>query len=332
MHNPLKISNTSTMPRYFWHPSVVYVPEGLGGHKWWMAQTPFPPCEFKPYRDRYELPCVHYSDDGVQWFAIEGNPIDDINAEQEKKMDFMSDPHLIFKGGCLELYYRLSIRVGQHETNTLLLRKKSKDGFNWSDREIIADLREEKDAQIWGEQIISQSLIWTGEEYLCWYVDGSWYKKDRGVRLVQSKDGVQWEKLEICAMDDYQEQPWHIDVQKVEGVYHMLCYYYESDVLRHLTSKDGAKWENGTQVLTHAKSLMSFYSSKTYRSCMVSIDKVYYIYFSAATSYRSYIGLIKTTDWRNFEPIGPAMNMRYMMDIPITLVRKLVRKIGKMLK
>ena len=332
MHNPLKISNTSTLPRYFWHPSVVYVPEGLGGHKWWMAQTPFPPCEFKPYRDRYELPCVHYSDDGVQWFAIEGNPVDDITPEQEKNMDFMSDPHLIYKDRCLEIVYRLSMRITYDETETILIRKTSKDGVHWSERQIIADLRKPEDKAIWGEQIISQSMIWTGKEYLCWYVDGSWFKKNRGVKLVQSKDGENWDKAEICTLGDYKEKPWHIDVQKVEGVYHMLCYHYETDVLRHLTSKDGHNWEFDTQVLTHAKSLLSFYSSKIYRSCMVAIDKEYYIYFSGATSYRSYIGLIMTTDWRKFEPIGPAMNMRYIMDIPITLVRKLVRKIGKVMK
>lgn len=332
MQFPLDIQNTPNLPRYFWHPSVVFVPEEFGGHKWWMAQTPFPPCKMEPYRDRYELPCIHYSDDGFHWLPIPNNPIDDITKEQEANKDFMSDPHLIYKDGHLEIYYRLSFREGEHVNHPIIIKRISKDGLNWSDRQIIADMRDERDVAAWGSNIVSQSIVWTGAEYLCWYVDGSWFVEDRHVRLATSKDGVHWEESKICLLNEYKEKPWHIDVQGTEGVYHMLCYSYESDKLSHLTSKDGINWNFDAMVLTHSRNLFGFYSSKIYRSCMVAIEGTYHVFFSAATTYRSYIGLLKTRDWKHFEFVGPKVNWQYIVDVPVMLVLKVFRRIRKMFK
>ena len=93
MQLPIVIHNTSNMPLYFWHPSVVYNPEGFGGHKWWMAQSPYHPAvELRPYRARWELPCIHYSDDGIIWKSIAMNPIDDLSEEQLLEQDLARKP------------------------------------------------------------------------------------------------------------------------------------------------------------------------------------------------------------------------------------------------
>ena len=39
------------------HPCVRYIPEGLGGHKWWMVVTPYP-----NYNSKYENPILYYGD------------------------------------------------------------------------------------------------------------------------------------------------------------------------------------------------------------------------------------------------------------------------------
>lgn len=329
MHNPLIIHNTPNLPRYFWHPSVVYIPEGFGGHRWWMAQSPYHPnVKLKPYQSRWELPCVHWSDDGVTWHSIPKNPIDDIEPELLKEEDFLSDPHLVYRDGILELYYRKTLQQNRviFGSKTLLFKKTSTDGVNWSSRTLIVDLRKDEDIAVWGEQIISHAIVWTGEKYMCWYVDKSHYISERNIRMATSKDGVHWEANSVCTLQDYLDLPWHIDVQLVNGEYHMLCYSDKADSLSHLVSKDGLHWDFDRQILTHATSIFSFYSSQIYRSCLVALEDQYRVYFSAATAFRSYIGLVATKDWKHFEHIGPKRNAQFIIDTIVLVVRKSLRK------
>lgn len=109
MYTPVQIKNLSSLQPHPWHPSVVYIPEGWNGHKYWMAQTPFPPADVKPYRDRYELPCIHYSDDGIKWNPIISNPIEDLMPEEIEAHNYYSDPHLVLRDGVLECYYRYTM-------------------------------------------------------------------------------------------------------------------------------------------------------------------------------------------------------------------------------
>lgn len=40
------------------HPSIVYIPDGFGGHKWWLATTPYPHSN-----GAFENPCIYYGDE-----------------------------------------------------------------------------------------------------------------------------------------------------------------------------------------------------------------------------------------------------------------------------
>jgi|GEM_PF-2888962 len=68
------------------HPSVVYLPEGFGGYKYWMAMTPYPNLNYET-----EFPEIVASNDGVTWEVPEGitNPIDTDDS-------FMPDPSLVY--------------------------------------------------------------------------------------------------------------------------------------------------------------------------------------------------------------------------------------------
>ena len=268
------------MPRYFWHPSVVYIPEGFGGHQWWMAQSPYHPgVKLKPYQSRWELPCVHWSDDGITWYSIAQNPVDDVMPELLMEEDFLSDPHLVYKDGVLELYYRLTLQKNKviYDSKTLLYKRTSSNGET-------------------------------------------------------SVDGIHWKENCICGLRSYSDIPWHIDVQYINGKYHLLCYSDKVDRLSHLISDDGINWDFDTIVLTHSKSLCSFYSGQIYRSCLVLINETYHIYFSAATSFRSYIGLLATKDWKQFDMVSPLRNKQYERDMVMLILRKVIRKCTKPLR
>lgn len=335
MHNPLSINNVSDLPRYFWHPSVVYVPDEIGGHRWWMAQTPFPPCDIEPYRDRYELPCIHYSDDGVNWESI-CNPIDDLTDEQVKNKDFMSDPHLIVKDDCLEIYYRLSIRLKRKDTYTLLFKRTSDNGYDWSERILVADLRKADDIDIWGDKIISPAIVWTGTRYECYYVDASRHVCTRGILKVISTDGIHWKKIGYCELNGYNNIPWHIDVQCIDGLYHMISYGDPDGAIVLLTSTDGLSWNYKQEILRPSSNKWSFYSRELYRSCLVKRNDVYFVYFSGANIFRSYIGLLKTKDWQTYEMVEGGTSFRYLYDCFLDALnyypKRAVEKVHKYIK
>lgn len=313
MHTPLRIVNTPNCQPHPWHPSVVYTENGWNEHKWWMAQTPFPPNDVPPYRDRYELPCIHFSDDGIHWHPMPNNPIDDIDKEMEEAHNYLSDPHLVLRGNRLECYYRLSLLKDRQivGNKTLLLRKTSIDGLLWSEREVIADLRRTEDISVWGEQIISPAIHWDGERYRCWYVDRSGYLNGRKILMTASEDGTTWRPCIECHLIGTPAfNPWHIDVQHYDGEYQMLL--YDGWHLHWLASVDGINFRYVSHVLSPTLFFTDFYSNGLYRACSVKVDNKILVYFSAKTDSQTSIGLLATQDRVHFEPINGISRLKYL--------------------
>lgn len=333
MQVPIRILNTKGLPKDVWHPSVVYMPEGWNGYRWWMSESPYSPRHIAPYTDRWELPCIHYSDDGLTWKSIAGNPIDDITADDIEKHNYLSDPHLAMKDGVLYCYYRLSLLENRQRkgNKTLLYRKHSTDGQHWSEREVIADLRKEEDISLWGEQIISQSVLWNEKKqsWECWYIDGSGDKLDRGIRYVTSSDGVHWEKYHQCKVIVETDLPWHIDVQIYEGVYHMLC-YTDNNQLLLFTSENGIDYEYRNVVLTPQPD--TFYWERIYRSCSVFDGKKYRIYFSGFDDYFGRIGVVETKNWEDYRIKSVWWNMDYYAERLICKWKSCKRSIRQAVK
>lgn len=277
MKTSIHIEIPEWLPQHPWHPSIVYMPEGWNGHRYWMAETPYPPFQVAPYKDRWELPCVHYSDDGVHWKSINANPIDNLSDEQIACHSYHSDPHLVMKDGVLYCYYRL---MENHDSKTTILRKHSEDGIHWSEREkIIIESRE----------VISPAVVRTGKKWLMYYVDDTYTNLQRGIQVAESKDGIHfdiigsvWEQQEV--------KPWHIDVQIIDGVYYLLVYDVDNNALWLYTSADGKHFEDGIEVLRASGKLTDYWSHKLYRACFVDIEGKKHIYFSANDGAASYIG------------------------------------------
>lgn len=332
MYTPLKVKNTTNCLPLPWHPSVVYIPEGWNGHKYWMAQTPYPPFEIEPYRDRYELPCIHFSDDGLNFYPIDANPIVDLTDEEIDAHNYYSDPHLLFINGRLEMYFRYSILYDkQLEGNkTILLRTTSEDGTHWSKVSVIADLRRENDILVWGEQIISQALCYNDKRYECWYVDKSSYLKGRHIRYVSSKDGYKWELNTICILDGPTIDPWHIDVQYYNGRYQMIVYdmhklvWYESD--------DGIHYHYVSEIISPSKNRYDFYTDGLYRACSIKNEKNIIVYFSARRKNKTYIGALRTIDRLSFEEVNGIPQLEWLPIIWKPLLKSYFKRIKKLIK
>lgn len=270
-----------------YHPSVIYREDGFGGHRYWMAQTPYPTLDILPYRDRYELPCIYYSDDGIKWIPI-NNPLDDLTIKEIADRCYFSDPHLVEHNGCLEIFYRFSDRNGI----VTIYKRTSIDGLKWSDRIIIADLHDRTACQIWGKTIISPSLLWRDNKgYECWYVDDTYKNISRQVRYITSKDGFHWSNSKVCVM--YGDiKPWHIDVQRIDGELNMLVYDVDDEKLDWYVGGP-TQWHFSRHLLKPSGKRGDFYETGLYRACLLKVKDIYRVYFSAHNKECSAIGLLK---------------------------------------
>ena len=112
----------------------------------------------------------------------------------------------------------------------------------------------------------------------------------------------------------------------------MLCFGDTKVELAHLVSNDGIEWKFQSIILRPSHKWYSFYSDRIYRSCLVKIENWYYIYFSAATNERSYIGLMKSLDWEHFENVVPIWNTLFWAELIRKLFQKIIRKFIKVLQ
>lgn len=293
MKTPINIDIPSCLPQHPWHPSVVYVLEGWNGHRYWMAETPFPPFHVDPYKDRWELPCIHYSDDGMHWNSIDANPIDDLTDEQIAIHSYHSDPHMVMKDGVLYCYYRL---MENHDERTTIIRKHSADGVNWSEREVI---KVESGKSKVESNIISPAVVWTGVKWRIYYVDDTFINLQRGIQLAESEDGIHFEVVG-SVWKQQEVKPWHIDVQLIDGIYYLLVHDVDDNALWLYTSKDGMHFGGEIKILRASHKLYDYWSHKLYRACLVNIKGKTHIYFSANDGMASYIGLMVEDDRGRF--------------------------------
>ena len=210
-----------------YHPSVIYIPEGWNGYKYWMAETPYPLGEdgdwkgLPPYRERWENPCVHVSKDGIHWndFEDSQNPIDDLDENNIINKDYFSDPHLVFYKDTLECWYRIS-----HQKNnaTYILRKYTLNGKDWSPREVMINLQDTSIIKNeTGNMVISPAIHKGTNGYVMWYVNS--IEKPREICRSFSTDGKKWSKKETCHLPDNSVTPWHIDLAYIDKIYYPLA-------------------------------------------------------------------------------------------------------------
>ena len=294
MKTPIDIEIPKALPKHPWHPSVVYAEGGWNGHRWWMAETPYPPFDVKPYKDRWELPCVHYSDDGVHWKSA-GVPIDDLTEAQIASHSYHSDPHIVLKDGVMYCYYRL---MDDRDARTTIIRKQSKDGIQWPEREIIHV--DSQKSIVDRREIVSPAIVWTGEKWRMYYVDDTFTNLERGIQMAESEDGVHFEN-KASVWDPQEVKPWHIDVQLIDGTYYLLVHDVDNKTLTLYDSKDGLKWNNGRELLKASKRLSDYWSQQLYRACLVKTDNKLRIYFSATDGMASYIGHMVQNEQGEFE-------------------------------
>lgn len=206
------------------HPSVVYVPGGVGGHKYWMAMTPL-----KTGVDDFENPSIMVSDDGVTWTepVAESNPI-----VQAPALGFNADTNLTWEGDRFVLLYT------EYGVAYRTFYLTSPDGVTWT---APALLRSTVPATaINASPSLHKAVDGT---YMLWSVDVAGSPKKIVLSTSASLDGP-WVTAD-CTVDATLEFPWHLDVIRFGGQYVMLL-DMEDVFGRHqlvwMRSLDGISW------------------------------------------------------------------------------------------
>lgn len=287
-----------------YHPSVLYFENGFSGHKFWMAETPFPP-EAKPYIDRWECPSIHVSEDGYEWKNPKGltNPIDDLTDSEIKDFDFFSDPHLFMRGDTMECWYRRNLRHGIQKNHTdkveiYLYRKTSLDGIHWTSRETLANIIE-----TWGAELLSPSLIYE-KGYKMWAVK---YGGDpKQIVLIESDDAKNWKTPVTCVFTDVVPRPWHIDVQFIDDFYWLVDYEL-SNCINLYKSSDGINFSFVKTLIKLEKVYGAMDEYGLYRASLVKVsDSDYRLFYSTKSRFQTHIALLRGRTIEDMNPVNIA--------------------------
>ena len=187
------------------HPSVAYSAEGIGGFRYWMANTPYANRSHK-----LENPEVFASHDGIFWQVPprSRNPL--VPPPPGDDRHYHSDPCLLIHDRRLLLYYRTSNEEASPRRDWLSLMT-SEDGSSWTaPREILTSS---------GALLLCPCVRVLGGEYRMWTVEHEPGAALLSVAQRKSADGIRWSPAEKARLDwpGPPLEPWHIDVVETGG-------------------------------------------------------------------------------------------------------------------
>jgi len=273
------------------HPSILYLPKGFGGYKYWCAMSPYFGVIFQQSDYiQYENPHIFRSNDGVKW----EEPIDGLNPLDvpivHSYNPYWSDPNLLYENNKLYLYYRgNSLPPGTFGDKKIHHRavvvRSSDDGVNWSDRKLLFSTVTAKGIDV-NSLIVSPAFVKNSEsEWLCYDIvysttnnpipsGGNQTTAFLMRRKGNAPDGTfeDYSSDKVCSFVnrpwglDY--DPWHIDMVKYDNAYFLLVCAgligkSHGDALYLAYSKDGISFKVIDKPL---------FDKDTYKSTIVPIS------------------------------------------------------------
>lgn len=198
------------------HPSVLYLPNGWNGYKYWMAFTPY-----QNSNNQVENPSIVCSNNGKDWIVPSNviNPLVPTPINGGKLANsYNSDPMLFMDKDNITMHivYRECFGYSEEEGNERLYLISSNDGWK-TVTEPKAILLNKTSLS----RPVCPAIRWNGEEYLLWYVDIVPTQRKLYVRKSKTLDN--WsEQVELSIWDSSIVNPWHFDIHYYNGYYYML--------------------------------------------------------------------------------------------------------------
>lgn len=228
------------------HPSILSIPQGWNGYKYWMAITPLPYKSDMSGDSTYENPTIYASNDLVSWIVPGGvtNPV-----IAKPAIGYNADPVLTLDldGSTIWLTYKVEL------SQTHFVTVSSVDGFKTiSDPIILLSFNPVSD-----ERGISPTILADKEnnQYVMWYVNMNVSPATLVRRTCSTMTGT-WSGGEVCNITmPTGRYLWHIDIKKLGEVYYILIQDSSTNGgaigSRFLfgTSSDGITWIVANQTL-----------------------------------------------------------------------------------
>ncbi len=271
-----------------YHPKVLNFEKKWNGYKYWMSYTPYP-----KGNDSMENPHIVVSNDLIRWQKLykEDRALDS-PTKYLPLSNYNSDSHLVYNSDLnrMDLYWRY---VDDLDNKVYIYRITSKDGVNWSEKELsIVDNRKKKD-------YVSPAIIYENGLYKMWFLS-SGFK----IKYSESKDGLKWENEKDINLK-YEEKlySWHQDVIKTDKGYEMIVVALDSWEnhnnmnLYYSSSKDGINWSVAKTILKPTKGTMLWDNRGIYRSSFIKENGVYFVYYGGTNEHLHHgIGLVYGKD------------------------------------
>lgn len=286
--SPLFIADTFGLNQPL-HPTVEYFPDGFNGYKYVMVQTPFPQSANTVYKDRYECPTIHYSNDGISWTA--GILIDDLTPAEIENRDYFSDPELLWnpQTSQLELWYRIT--RGTAGSPTDILRRIINANGTFGTRETLITA-----AQMDGtHHVRSPALLFEDGKYKMWFTGYS----GGNVGYAETTDPTNFASWtwQAVSLGSGATNCWHLDVVNVGGTYYLFNNTTGANAfdLQLYSGSTETAFAKVKDILNKTLNPADFYGEVVYRASALVVDGVHNVYVSGwnASGGVSSIGLMR---------------------------------------
>lgn len=294
------------------HPSVVYVPEGWNGFKYWMAHTPYP-----GGNDDHEDPNIVASNDGIRWVVPAGltNPLDDQTGQPE----YNSDVDLQLFEGTMYLFFR-RFDPNKRGAEEQILMMTSEDGRFWTPPRVVYTADQTK------RRLVSPSFLVHLEGWTMYAVDIVDPAANKLVRLRTSQrlpDPASWGEPSVCTMRlGTGRVPWHVSI--IENPYGPGLVGLINDCVAGKSGSDGAlyfmvstngiNWSVATQ--TAVPKVVPGQHDASYRASLIPaiIDGLqgFRVYYAAWKTEQPYVWNV----WRTFIDPHPLDDVYGTVPVP----------------
>ncbi len=269
------------------HPDVLFFADGWNGWRYWMSHTPYPNTNVA-----YENPSIVVSNDGLTWIEPEGisNPIADVYQGTDMNNNYNSDSHLFMSPDQTTMHLIWRRKNGWN--NELTYMKSSTDGINWSATSTVLSVYATTPEL--NESILSPCMLHNGKGYVIWTVNTKVTPRSIYMRYKPTLD-MPWSEPILTDIGDFPDgyRVWHMDIEYIDGYYHMLASVgisttQEGRVLYLGKSLDGVHWTFSSQPVMIGQ--QGNWDARIYRSAFIRDE--------SGLGYKNWYGSMNHPQWR----------------------------------
>jgi hypothetical protein len=265
------------------HPCVRYIPEGINGHKWWMAVTPYPNSDSK-----YEQPILFCGVGNDVFPPMKWNYVG-IIAERHD-LGYNADPNIFYADGKLWIVWK---EHATENTKRNCIMMCSYDGNSFSLPRKVLEERDSIHVGLTAPVIleINDSIKLLATDFEHARIEDQQPFGDNSL-AVWYLEGNDWEngifKYQCSAKQDYPSgfNYWHSDMVKVnDKLYYSVVTPEQADKILIGESYDGVHYRYLEKPLLSRNGNML---TNLYKASLVSVNDNYYLFYPCLSNYSKY--------------------------------------------